>query len=131
MGTKCIPSYTDIFMGIFEEKYINPLNNNMKLLYLKFIDHIFLIWTRTLEELIKYKEHVNTIHPAIKFDFNFFFFFLQSINFPNTVVHRTLTGKLGTTLYKKKSNWQWYLYHISEHPESLKHSIPFAQELRK
>lgn len=52
---------------------LNPLNNNMKLLYLKFADHIFLIWTRTLEELIKYKEQVNTIHPAIKFDFNFFF----------------------------------------------------------
>ena len=81
MGTKCIPSYADIFMGIFEEKYINPSNNNMKLLYLKFIDHIFLIWTRTLEELIKYKEQVNTIHPAIKFDFNFFFFFYKALTF--------------------------------------------------
>ena len=115
-------------MGIFEEKYIYPLNNNMKLLYLRYMDHIFLTWTGTLEELIKFREQMDTVPPATKFDFNFS---LHSINFTDTVAHKILTEKLGATLYRKKFTPQLYLHHISEHPESLKHGNPFAQELRK
>lgn len=128
MGTKCIPSWANIFMGIFEEKYIYPLNNNMKLLYLRYMDHIFVTWTGTLEELIKFREQMDTVPPATKFDFNFS---LHSINFTDTVAHKILTEKLGATLYRKKFTPQLYLHHISEHPESLKHRNPFAQELRK
>ena len=43
----------------------------MKLLYLRFIDDIFLIWTGALEELTKFNEHLDTYDPAIKFDFFF------------------------------------------------------------
>ena len=45
MGTKCAPSYVNMFVGIFEEKFIYPLLNNMTRLYLRFIDDIFIIWT--------------------------------------------------------------------------------------
>ena len=38
--------------------------------------------------------------------------------------------KLETKLYKKESDWQAYLHRKSEHPGSLKQSIPFAQALR-
>ena len=39
----------------------------MKLLYLRFIDDIFLIWTGALEELTKFNEHLDTYDPAIKY----------------------------------------------------------------
>ena len=34
------------------------------------------------------------------------------------------------TLFKKETDCQDYLHRKSEHPESLKHSIPYAQVLR-
>ena len=53
MCTKCAPNYTNIFTGIFEEKYIYVLINNTKSLNLRFIDNIFLLWTRTFKETNK------------------------------------------------------------------------------
>ena len=44
MGTICAPSYTNIFMDHFEKKLIYPFINGFPLIYLRFIDDIFLIW---------------------------------------------------------------------------------------
>ena len=43
MGTKCAPSYANIFMGIFEGRYIYALMEKISNFYLGFIDDIFLI----------------------------------------------------------------------------------------
>ena len=50
MGTNCAPSYANIFMGWFEEKFIFPLLTNLSDFYLRFIDDIFLIWNGTKTE---------------------------------------------------------------------------------
>jgi len=42
MGTKCALNYANIFMGRFEEKYIYPKINGLSILYLRYIDDIFL-----------------------------------------------------------------------------------------
>ena len=49
MGTKCMPSYANIFMGWFEKNFIFPLLTNLSNFYLRFID-IFLIWNSTKAE---------------------------------------------------------------------------------
>ena len=70
MGTICAPTYANIFiMGKYEETHIYPLINKKSLLYLRYIDDIFLIWTGTKEELEKLMNHLNKIHPSIKFDY--------------------------------------------------------------
>ena len=127
MGTKCAPSYANIFMGMFEERYIYPLIEKISNFYLRFIDDIFLIWTGTTDQLMKFKQQINEVHPSIKFDFNFS---NKEINFLDTVVYKTQSGKLETKLYRKESDRQAYLHRKSEHPESLKRSIPFSQALR-
>ena len=43
MGTKCAPSYANLFMGKFEKKYIYNRIKNKSKLYLRFIDDIFMI----------------------------------------------------------------------------------------
>ena len=68
MGTKHAPHYANIFMRIFEERYIYPLIETSKF-YLQFIMYFF-IWTGTTDQLIKFKQQVNGVHPSI----NFFFF---------------------------------------------------------
>ena len=123
MGTKCSPSYANIFMGIFEEKFIN----NMTRLYLRFIDDIFIIWTGKLDQLLEFKQRINEVYPSIKFGFKFS---NKEINFLDTVEYKTLTGKPETKLYTKDTDGQPYLHSKSEHPESLKRNIPFAQTLR-
>ena len=50
MGTKCAPSYANIFIGWFEEKFIFPLPANLSDFYPLFIDDIFPIWNGTKTE---------------------------------------------------------------------------------
>ena len=71
MGTKCAPSYANIFMGKFEEKYIYPRILGKTRLYLRFIDDLFFIWKGTEKELKKFIEDINKVHPSIKFDYSY------------------------------------------------------------
>ena len=47
MGTKCAPQYATLFMGKFKETHLLPRIREAILLYYRFIDDIFFIWTRT------------------------------------------------------------------------------------
>ena len=97
MGTKCAPSYANIFMGMFEERYIYPLIEKASNFYLRFIDDIFLIWTATTDQLMKFKQQINEVHPSIKI-----FFSNKEINFLDTVVYKTQSGKLETKALQER-----------------------------
>ena len=71
MSTKCAPSNADIFMGMFEERYLYPLIETMSKFRLRFRDNNFLIWTGTTDQLITFKQQINKVHPSIKLGFNF------------------------------------------------------------
>ena len=58
MSTKCAPSYANIFMSMFEERYIYPLIEKISKFYARFIDDIFLIWTGTTDQLMKFKQQL-------------------------------------------------------------------------
>ena len=62
MGTKCTPSYANVFIDLFEERYIYPLIEKISKIYLRFIDDIFLIWTETTDQLMKFKRQINEAH---------------------------------------------------------------------
>ena len=106
MGTICAPAYANTFMAYFEEKFIYPLIDAKTLLYLRFIDDIFMIWTKSEKDLIEFLNELNTKHTSIKFEFKY------------------------STLYKKPTDRQNYLHSKSEHPYSLKKSIAYSQALR-
>ena len=106
MGTKCAPNYANIFMDIFEKKFIYPLGNNMTRLYLQFTSDVFIKWTGTLGQLLEFKQRIEEIYPSIKFDFKFS---NKEIKFLNTVVCKTPTGKLDTNLCTKNTDRQTYL----------------------
>ena len=82
-------AFDNMFMGTFEEKYIYTLINNLKLFCIRFIDDMFLLWKSPLEELLKFKEHINTVHPTIKFDFRYS---SKSTNFLDSFVTKPLPG---------------------------------------
>ena len=109
-------------MGMFEERYIYHLIEKMSKFYLRFIDDIFLIWTGTTGQLMKFKQQINEAHPSTKFDFSLS---NKEINFLDTVVYKTHSGKLET----KPGTRQDYLHRKSKHHESLKRGIPSAQQI--
>ena len=51
MGTICTPSYANIFMSEFEEKYIYPLLKKKSVIYLRYIDGIYMVWIKSESEL--------------------------------------------------------------------------------
>ena len=46
--------YANIFMDHFEKTYIYPFIQGLPLIYLRFIDDIFFIWTGTKEQLTNF-----------------------------------------------------------------------------
>ena len=66
MGTKLAPSYANLFMTKFEDKYVYTYPLQPKL-WKRFIDDIFLVWPHGRNSLIEFTEHLNTVHPTIKF----------------------------------------------------------------
>ena len=99
-----------------EERYIYPLDETLSKLHLQFVDDMFLIQTKTTDQLIKFKKQINKVHPSMKFEFNFS---NEEINFLDTVVYKTAWCKLEAKTYMKKSNRQAYLHRKSEHLEFL------------
>ena len=66
-------------------------------------------------------------HESIKFDYSIS---KKSVAFLDTLVYIDDKNLLQTTLYRKKTNRQNFLHKQSEHPHSLKKSIPYSQTLR-
>ena len=66
MGTAGAPNYANLFMDRFETHALNiwPLK---PLLWLRFIDNIFMIRTHGKHELDKFIEYLDQIHPKINF----------------------------------------------------------------
>ena len=127
MGTKCAPSYANLFMGYFEERYIYPKIDGKTLMYLRFIDDIFMIWTSSEEELKEFIKNINEEHPTIKFDIEYSY---HEIHFLDTKIKITSDNKIRTSLYKKTTDRNTMIHQKSYHPPAMKRNIPYSQALR-
>ena len=87
MGTKAAPGLANCFMGNFEEEFayeykIQPL------LYLRFLDDIFLIWQHTDTELEDYLQYSTTVSPPFNSQWKNpktqFAFWIQKLNWWTT-----------------------------------------------
>ena len=117
MGTKCAPSYANIFMGKFEELHIYPNILSKTLLYLRYIDDLFFIWKGTEEELKRFSQEINQVHRTIKFDYTYS---NKEINFLDLIIYKNKKGKLQSKVSTKPTDRQSYLYRTSAHHEHLK-----------
>ena len=75
------------------------------LLYYRFIDDIFFIWTRAEQELIRLMNELNLLHPTIKFDVQYS---KENINFLDTTITITKENTLKTTIYSKQTDQKAY-----------------------
>ena len=126
MGTKLAPSFANLFMGHFEDKFIYsyPLQ---PFIWKRFIDDIFFVLTYGQEELDKFVNYLNHCHETIKFTLETS---CLKINFLDITIIKQTDGRIGTNLYCKPTDSHNYLLYSSEHPRHLLNGIPYSQFVR-
>ena len=120
MGTKMAPQYANIFMANLEEKVLQNIHINKPLLYLKYIDDIFLLWTHGEEELLRFHKDFNSEDQDIDIRVRTINHSAEKVNFLDTT---TRLKKTHSMLYYKKKN----------HPFPTlfsPHQLPFPTHLR-
>ena len=125
MGTICA-QHTLMFLWHNLKQKIYTLSFMENLFISKIIEDIFIIWNGTTEELILFIVDLNKKHKTIKFDYKIS---TKQIGFLDTMVYRDQQHKIQTTIFRKPTDQQTNLHAESNHPKSLKDSIPYSQAL--
>ncbi|CAM4645092.1 unnamed protein product, partial [Caretta caretta] len=112
-------------MADLEQRFLSshPLT---PLLYLHYIDDIFIIWTHGKEALEEFHHDFNNFHPTINLSL---VHSTQEIHFLDTTVLIN-DGHINTTLYRKPTDRCAYLHASSFHPDHTTRSIVYSQALR-
>jgi hypothetical protein len=125
IGTKLASGFAIDFGDWFERMFVY-LFHKQPLLWLRFIDDIFIIWTHGEEALQEFFIFLNTRIDSIKFTCEIS---RVSVNFLDTTV-KIVGNKIVTDLYCKPTDSHSYLQYNSSHPQRCKDSIPYSQFLR-
>ena len=124
-GTKMAPSYANLFMGVLEKQLLSSYKHK-PLVYFRYIDGIFMIWTDEEDSLNDFLTHCNNQNKNIQFEQT-----ISNTSIPFLDVSVTLEGgKLTTDLYCKSTDKHQYIYHTSCHPKHTKTSLPYCLALR-
>ena len=99
--------------------------NLQPLLWLRYVDDIFCIWTDGLWKLKELYNYLNSCHPTIKFTMDYSD---TTINFLDVSVTKKST-KLSTDLFTKDTDFHQYPHATLSHPYSCKNSIPYGQAI--
>ena len=87
-------------MAEFEQKYIYPLIKDKSFLFLRCIDDIFMVWTKSEKQLKDFMSELNQKDSTIKFDYKFDF---KQVEFLDTLICIDQQNKLQTNLFRKSS----------------------------
>ena len=127
MGTRAAPNYAIISMNWFEATFVYTYQPQ-PLLWVRYIDDIFMLYQHGQHELEKFIKHLNSCHSSIQFTTE------QSneqVSFLDTWVIKNKTqNTLHTDLYVKPTDSHMYLRFDSCHPKHCKESLPYSQYLR-
>ena len=105
----------------------NYLNFTFKsLVWLRYIDDVFFIWTHGGKKLHKFKEDLYNGQPSVKFTYTFS---KNCVPFLNLKV-QLLGGELITNLHIKPTDRHQYLHFTLSHANRTKRSTVCSQALR-
>lgn len=128
MGKKYAPSYANIFMAewertIFQKTSLTPL------IYKRYLDDIFMVWTHGRDTLSEFLSILNSDHPCIRLcaeisDTNINFLDITLFIRPQTPT------VISTKVYHKPTDTMELLHHSSFHPKHTFAGIVKSQILR-
>lgn len=119
IGTRVAPTFANIFMGYFEDKFVYNYPTQ-PVIWLRFIDDVLLIWNAGLDALILFIDFLNNCHPNIKFSHEIS---EKQVSFLDLLIVKEDGGGLKTTLYTKRTDANNYLHYTSAHSLSCKQGI--------
>ena len=125
MGSKCAPSVACLFMADFEERYVYP-NATQPLLWKRYIDDIFIIWTHGDTALDAFVSYLNNCHPSINFTVTKS---TLQVDFLDLTVKKT-KDSISTELFIQPTSSLAYLHMTSCHPRHVFTSLPYGEFLR-
>ena len=118
IGTKFAPPYACIFMSDLETKFLEG-QHLQHLVWLRYFDDIFLIWTHGEKSLQRFLEELNDFNQNIKFTYEY-----SAKNIPFLDLKVGLKdGKITTDLHVKPTDRHQYLHFSSVHPNHTKRSL--------
>ena len=150
MGSKPAPDFANIFMSKIDDLMVKmaatiSMGTFPLRFFKRFLDDIFTIFCGTAEELHKFHNDINSLHPNIKFTLEH----TSQTSEQDTsdtllpcgcIPKSTLAfldtscsiveGKIVTDLYKKPTDRNMYLLPSSCHPAHTTNSIPYSLALR-
>ena len=126
MGTRVAPTYANIFMNNFEEKYVYLYPKNIIRKWYRFIDDIWAILRCSEKELKTFLHYLNHVDNNIQFTY---MYSKTSVQFLDVMTYRS-KNEIKTDLYVKPTDSHSYLEYSSCHPMNMKNSIPYSQFLR-
>ena len=126
IGTKFAPAYANLFMTGLEERLLKE-SVDTPIVWMRFIDDVFFIWTHGEEKLETFINFLNSSHKTIKFTGEHS---RESISFLDVKVSVSEGGVLRTDLFCKPTDTHQYLHKKSCHPWHTKKAIPYSQALR-
>ena len=116
MGTKMAPAYANLFMGKLEQE-LKTLGKPHILIWKRFIDDIFIIWTGSKTEFTTYMNKLNKVHNTIKFTHEISdkeLIFLDVILYKDNRFQEKNILDIRTHI--KPTNKQLYIHATSYHP---------------
>ena len=104
----------NIFMGSLEQALLSSSPSHLiPLLWKRFIDDIFLIWTHGEESFLSFIQYLNSFHQTIKFKVTHS---TTSVDFLDTTIYITSQNTLQSTLYIKPTDRMPLLHETSHLP---------------
>ena len=66
MGTHNAPSFANLFLGKFEQQFLRT-QNRLPLVWWRYIEDVFAIWTHEVPCLDAFLQELNSYHTTVKF----------------------------------------------------------------
>ena len=111
IGTKFTPPYACIFMDQIESEFLKT-QQHQPLVWFRYIDDIFFIWTHCREKLEGYLDNFNKFHPNLRFTLEYS---RKNVTFLDLDV-KILDRKIVTNLHIKATDRHQYLHYTLSHP---------------
>ena len=124
IGSKLGRNYACAYMRKWDEELSKF--EKQPAFYVRYIDDGFGIWTHGEQSLNEFHKFANTIHPSIKVELRYS---KEKIEFLDTMVI-VENNTLETDLYCKPTDKHIYLHKDSNHPTSVKKSLPYGMGIR-
>src|SRR6201990_657265 len=127
MDSPLSPVFSNIFMELFERKYLKGIFEDFNITWLRYVDDIFATWNGNVspDALL---EIINSFVPTINFTVekpqN------NKLSFLDVTLNVSKTGFVEFNVYRKATHVNSYVHWFSSHSSYVKNGIVFGQVLR-